>query len=66
VDKLLSIGFIPSLIDDCLLFRDGIIFMVYIDDGIFLGSNDLQFLDIIRKSKNWDLTLKIKATLPIM
>jgi hypothetical protein len=42
VDKLTSIGFITSLIYDCFFFRDDIIFMVYVDDGIFLGSNDLQ------------------------
>jgi hypothetical protein len=42
VDKLMSIGFTTSLIDDCVFFRDDIIFMVYVDDGIFLGSNDLQ------------------------
>jgi hypothetical protein len=42
VDKLMSIGFAPSQIDDCMFFRDYIIFMVYVDDGIFLGSNDLQ------------------------
>jgi hypothetical protein len=28
VDKLLSIGFTPSLIDDCILFCDDIIFIV--------------------------------------
>jgi hypothetical protein len=38
VDKLLSIGFTTSSIDDCVFFRDDIIFMVYVDDGIFLVS----------------------------
>ena len=42
VDKLMSIGFTMSLIDDCVFFHNDIIFMVYMDDGIFLGSNDLQ------------------------
>ncbi len=40
VNKLMSIGFTPSLIDDCVFFQDDIIFMVYVDDGIFLGNND--------------------------
>ena len=40
VDKLMSLGFAPSLIDDCVFFRDGIIFMVYVNGGIFLGSDD--------------------------
>ncbi len=44
VDKVMSIRFTTSLIDDCVIFHDDddIIFMVYMDDGIFLGSNDLQ------------------------
>jgi hypothetical protein len=41
VDKLTSIGFTTSLIDDCMFFRNNIIFMVYVGDGIFLGSNNL-------------------------
>jgi hypothetical protein len=45
VDKLLSIGFTPFLIDDCVFFWDDIIFMVYVDDGIFLGNNDLKLQD---------------------
>ncbi len=36
VDKLLFIGFTTSLIDDCMFFRNDIIFMVYVDDGILL------------------------------
>ena len=40
VDRLMSIGFTPSLIDDCVFFRDDIIFMVNVGDGIFLGNDD--------------------------
>ncbi len=43
-----SIGFTPSLIDDCVFFRDDIIFMVYVDDGIFLGNDDSTLTDAIR------------------
>ena len=42
MDKLESIGFTPSQIDDCVFFHDDIIFMVYMDDGIFLGNDDLK------------------------
>ncbi len=42
VDKLNSIGFKLFLIDNCVFYRDDIIFMVYDDDGIFLGKNDDQ------------------------
>jgi hypothetical protein len=47
VDKLLSIGFALSLIDDCVFFRDDIIFMVYVDNGIFLGINDSKLQDAL-------------------
>jgi hypothetical protein len=49
VDKLISIGFTPSLTDNCVFFRDDIIFMVYVDDGIFLSNNDLKLQDAIKK-----------------
>jgi hypothetical protein len=48
MDKLMSIGFTPSLIDDCVFFQDDILFMVYVDDGIFLGNDDLKLQDAIR------------------
>jgi hypothetical protein len=48
-DKLISIGFTPSLIDDCVFFCNDIKFIVYVDDGIFLGSNDSQLQDIIKE-----------------
>jgi hypothetical protein len=34
----LSVGLTPSLIDDCVFFLHDIIFIVYVDYGIFLGS----------------------------
>jgi hypothetical protein len=40
VEKLISLGYKASMIDDCVFFRGDIIFMVYVDDGIFLGSDD--------------------------
>ncbi len=42
VDKFASMGFTTSVIDDCVFFRGDNTFMVYVDSGIFLGSNDLQ------------------------
>ncbi len=32
-----------------MFFCDDIIFMVYVDDGIFLGSNDSQLQDVIKE-----------------
>jgi hypothetical protein len=56
--KLMSIGFTPSLINDCVFFCNDAIFMVYVDDGIFLGSNCLQLQDVITEIQ--DLVLNIE------
>jgi hypothetical protein len=47
-----------SLIDDCVFFRGDIIFMVYVDDGIFLGSNNLQLQEVIKEIQNLGLNIK--------
>ncbi len=49
VDKLTSIGFQPSTIDDCVFFRGNVIFMVYVDNGVFIGDNDSQLTTAINK-----------------
>jgi hypothetical protein len=58
MDKLMSIGFTMSLLDDCVFFCDDIIFMVYVDDGIFLGSNNLQFQEVIKKIQDLGLYIQ--------
>jgi hypothetical protein len=58
VDKLTSIGLTTSLIDDCIFFRGDIIFMVYMDDGIFLGSNDSQLQEVIKEIQNLGLNIE--------
>jgi hypothetical protein len=58
MDKLTSIGFTTSLIDDCMFFHDDIIFMVYVDDGIFLGSNDLQLQDVNKEIQDLGLNIE--------
>jgi hypothetical protein len=37
---LLSIGFIQSKVDECVFYRGNIIFLNYVDDGIFACSNN--------------------------
>jgi hypothetical protein len=49
VDKLTSLGYTSLLIDDCVFFCGDIIFMVYVDDGIFLGNDDAQLLQAIKE-----------------
>ncbi len=58
VDKLMSIGFTRSLIDDCVFFCGDIIFMVYLDNGIFLGSKDSQLQEVIKEIQNLGLNIE--------
>jgi hypothetical protein len=58
VEKLASIGFYPSLIDDCVFFRDDVIFMVYVDDGIFIGNNYAQLQAIIKEMQDLGLNIE--------
>ena len=37
VEKLREINFSQSLVDDCVFYPNDVIFVVYVDDGIFLG-----------------------------
>ena len=48
VEKLRSIGFKPSLIDECVFYRDDVIFIVYVDDGIFISGDDDSITKAIR------------------
>ncbi len=45
-------------IDDCVFFHGDIIFMVYVDNGIFLGSNNLQLQEVIKEIQNLGLNIK--------
>jgi hypothetical protein len=55
ITKLCEINFKQSLIDDCVFYWDDIIFIVYVDDGIFLGSLEQQLCDIINELRNLKL-----------
>jgi hypothetical protein len=61
VDKLMSIGFTTSLIDDCIFFLGDIIFMVYVDDCIFLGIADLQLQEVIKEIQDLGLDIEDQA-----
>jgi hypothetical protein len=58
VDKLTSLGFTASLIDDCVFFCGDIIFMVYVDDSIFLGNNDDQLTEAIQEIQSLGLNIE--------
>ena len=48
---LLSIGFVQSLADDCIFYKGTTIFMVYVDDGIFLGPKEKEINECIQDMK---------------
>eukprot|EP00804_Cyclotella_cryptica_P016344 CCRYP_009907-RA/>CCRYP_009907-RA protein AED:0.25 eAED:0.25 QI:0/0/0/1/0/0/2/0/119 len=48
-------GFQPSLIDECVFFRDDVIFIVHVHDGIFLGPNDQSLTNAIEISAGLDI-----------
>jgi hypothetical protein len=58
VEKLLSLGFQQSLIDECVFYRDDVIFIVYVDDGIFLGPDDHKLTNVIREIKKTGLDIE--------
>jgi hypothetical protein len=58
VTKLWEINFKQSLIDDCVFYWDDVILIVYVKDGIFLGSLDQQLHDIIIELRNLKLSIE--------
>ncbi len=45
-------------IDDCVFFRNDIIFMVNVDYGIFLGGDDLQLQEVIKGIQGLGLNIE--------
>jgi hypothetical protein len=66
VTKLREINFKQSLIDNCIFYWDNVIFIVYVNDGIFLGPLDQQIRDIINKLPSLKLSIEDQANLLIM
>jgi hypothetical protein len=58
MDKLMSIGFTMLLIDNCVFFRSDVIFMVYVDDGIFLGNDDAKLQEAIKDIQDLGLNIE--------
>jgi hypothetical protein len=58
IEKLSSINFKPSLIDDCVFYHGDVIFMVYVDDGIFIGHDNKQFKSIIKEMQDLGLNIE--------
>ena len=58
VEKLRSIGFTQSFINECVFYRDDVIFIVYVDDGIFVGSSEVQLANIMTELRNIGLDVE--------
>jgi len=58
VDHLLQIGFTQSLIDECVFYKGNLIFIVYVDDGIFFGSDDATITQIITQMQNLGMNIE--------
>jgi hypothetical protein len=46
------------MIDDCVFYKDDIVFMVYVDDGIFLGPDDEQLRQAIHDIQNAGINIE--------
>ncbi|KAL7482261.1 hypothetical protein ACHAW6_008898 [Cyclotella cf. meneghiniana] len=51
-DKLRDIGFQQSQIDECIFYHDDVIFIVYVNDGLFFGNHDDTLMLIIKQLKD--------------
>ncbi len=58
VTKLREINFKQSLIDNSVFYQYDVIFIVYVNDGIFLRPSDQQLHDIINKLGNLKLSIE--------
>eukprot|EP00804_Cyclotella_cryptica_P030662 CCRYP_015672-RA/>CCRYP_015672-RA protein AED:0.39 eAED:0.39 QI:0/0/0/1/0/0/2/0/140 len=47
-----------SLIDECVFYRDDIIFIVHVDDGLFFGSDDDTLSLIIKRLRDSGLNIE--------
>jgi hypothetical protein len=58
IKKLREINFSQSLVDDYVFYRNDVIFIVYVDDGIFLGPSEEKISNTITELQNLVLDIK--------
>ncbi|KAL7478579.1 hypothetical protein ACHAW6_004335 [Cyclotella cf. meneghiniana] len=58
VNKLIDCRFQPSLIDECVFYKDDVIFIVYVDDGIFIGQDNSKITRLIQQMQNAHLDIE--------
>lgn len=49
---LLNIGFRQSRVDECVFYREDVIFAVFVDDGIFYSPNEASIQRVLKDMKN--------------
>ena len=57
-EKLEAIGFIVSEFDECLFYCDNVMFIVYVDDDIFISTSDNAIDKAIQDLKDQKLDLE--------
>ena len=59
-DSLEKRGFVPSMIDECVFYSEGVVVLTYVDDFIIFGDSDKRVDDVIQSlhegSENFDFT----------
>ncbi|KAL7447725.1 hypothetical protein ACHAXS_000083, partial [Conticribra weissflogii] len=58
VDKLFTAGYTQLLLDECVFYKGSAIFIVYVDDGIFLGPTDLELTQLVKTLQNLGLDIE--------
>ena len=58
---LKDIGFEPSNVDECVFYRGKVIFLVYVDDGIFISPDQEGINKAIMDLQSRNLILRIKV-----
>lgn len=58
LDKLLDARYIQSSIDKCVFYKGNILFIVYVDNGIFLGATNEQLIQEIKLLQSLNLDIE--------
>ena len=56
--KLLGLGFTRSLIDECVFYRGSLVFLLYVDDGIFVSLDGSDIDETIKELQRENLKIE--------
>ena len=62
-EGLEKIGFQQSDIDECLFYRDKTMFLIYVDDGIFIDSDESNIAKAVKELMDLDYKIEEKGNL---